>query len=290
MRGAALIILCLANAIAGAPRAVAQTGGREPPCLECHKPTDTTIDPAQFAKSVHGTLDCTTCHTAGFDKFPHTGSSAQMPDCIGCHSGAVSPAIDFDKIAQEVKASIHVKLLDPAFRCTNCHSPHYFIPASQMTNQAEALVASNKSCLGCHAAGDTPSGKQLAFKNLAEKHRVFPNWELHIQHNACVACHTPAGQETEHLILPKSEALKNCSECHTRNSLLVTRLYIHLALKERAENGWVNAILFNNAYVTGATRNRWLDWITFLLTALVLLAVAAHGAGRWIMAILRRKS
>jgi hypothetical protein len=70
---------------------------------------------------------------------------------------------------------------------------------------------------------------------------------------------------------------------------MVTKLYTHLALKERAENGWVNAILFNNAYLTGATRNKWLDWGTLGITALVLLLLGAHGTGRWLFAHFRSK-
>jgi hypothetical protein len=258
--------------------------------MECHKPRDTTIDPAKFARSVHAALDCTACHTEGFNTFPHTSSHAEMPDCIDCHSGPASPPIDFDKIAQGVKASVHVKLVDPAFRCTNCHSPHYFIPASRMTDASEAILASNKSCLGCHAAGDTPAAKGLAFNKLADKHRLLFHADLHLQRNFCVACHTPRGQQTVHDILPKSEALKDCSVCHAQNSMLVTKLYSHLAQRERAEHGWVNAILFNNSYLSGATRNRWLDWGAFGLAGLTLLGVAAHGIGRWLMASLRRKS
>jgi len=211
-----------------------------------------------------------------------------MPDCIDCHRGWSSP-IDFNKIAQGVKASVHVKVVDPAFRCTNCHSPHYFVPASRMTDASEAILVSNKSCLGCHAAGDAPAAKDLALAKLAEKHRLLFHAKLHLQRNACVACHTPSGQQTVHLILPKSEALRDCNACHAQNSLLVTKLYTHLALKERAQYGFVNAILFNNAYLTGAIRNRWLDWGAFGLAALTLLGVAAHGLGRWVLAGFRRR-
>ena len=288
MRAVGSIILLLLGAIWSGPAAMAQTGEREPRCMECHKPRETTIDPAQFAKSVHAALDCTACHTEGFDKFPHSGSHATMPDCIDCHSGPASPPIDFDKIAQGVKASVHVKMLDPAFRCTNCHSPHYFIPASRMTDASKALLAANKPCLKCHAGGDTPAAKDRAFKRLAEKHRLLFRPELHVQRNPCVACHS--GQQMVHDILPKSEALKDCSACHAQNSLLVTKLYTHLALKERSERGWVNAILFNNAYLTGATRNKWLDWGTFGLAGLTFLGVAAHGIGRLLFARLRSGS
>jgi hypothetical protein len=74
------------------------------------------------------------------------------------------------------------------------------------------------------------------------------------------------------------------------NSLMVTKLYTHLALKERAENGWVNAMLFNNAYLTGATRNQWIDWATFAIAGMVLLLLAAHGGGRWLFAHFRSKA
>jgi Cytochrome c3 len=288
MRADGSILLFLAGLTWAVPAAMAQASGREPSCMDCHKPRDTTIDPVQFARSVHGALDCTTCHTEGFEKFPHPSSRAAMPNCIDCHSGPATPTIDFDKIAEEVKASVHVKLVDPAFRCTNCHSPHYFIPTSRMTDASEAILVANKSCLGCHAAGDNPTAKQTAVKALAEKHRVFPHWELHIQRNACVACHTPRDQQTVHLILPKSGALRDCAACHAQNSLLATKLYRFLATKERTERGWVNAILFNSAYLTGAIRNKWLDWGTVVLAGLVLLGVAAHGAGRWLFARWRR--
>ncbi|MGO9516206.1 MAG: cytochrome c3 family protein [Candidatus Korobacteraceae bacterium] len=292
MRAVGTFVLLLASAIWFAPASVAQKADQAPHCMECHQPRDTTIDPVQFSHSVHATLDCDSCHTEGFNKFPHTSSRAAMPDCIDCHSGmVVSPTIDFDKIAQGVQASVHVKMVDPAFRCTNCHSPHYFIPASRMADASEARFVANKSCLGCHAAGDTPAATNLALEKLAEKHRLFPHWKLHIQENACVACHTPRGEQTIHLILPKSGALRDCAACHGKNSLLATKLYTHLALKERAEHGWMNSMVFNNAYLTGAIRNRWLDWTTLGLAVLVFLGVAAHGLGRLLFArFLRRRS
>jgi hypothetical protein len=285
-----LLLLVLDRPIWSLPKKVTPAMSPEPACMECHKPSTTTIDPVAFANSVHGGLDCTVCHTDGVSKFPHANNPAAMPDCIDCHSGQTYPGIDFDKIALGVKTSVHAAMVDPAFRCENCHSPHNFIPASQMTNAAQAILVFNQSCLGCHAAGDTATARQASFKQLGEKHRVFPHWELHLQDNACLECHTPPNQQGLHRILPKAQALRNCATCHARNSLMVTKLYTHLALKERAENGWVNAMLFNNAYLTGATRNKWLDWGTFALTGIVLLLLAAHGGGRWLSAHFRSKA
>ncbi len=279
--GTVAIAFLVVSGIWSVPAALAQAGGREPSCMDCHKPNAVTIDPARFARSVHAAFDCSFCHTTGFNKFPHSGNRTQMRDCTDCHRGG-----QFTKIEQAVKSSVHATMVDPAFRCTNCHSPHYFIPASRMTDASEAILVANQSCLGCHATGDTLADKD---RDLAKKHGYLFHAELHLSRNACVACHTPPGQETLHLILPKSEAVKDCATCHAQNSMLASKLYAHLALKERAQYGFVNAILFNNAYLVGANRNRWLDWGAFGLIGLVVLGVAAHGLGRWVFAAYRRR-
>lgn len=282
MRAVAAIVFLLASGICLVSTGMAQTGGQEPACMQCHKPSDIAIDPARFAQSEHGAFDCTFCHTTGFNKFPHTSTRAEMRDCMDCHKER-----KLTRIAQAVKASVHVKMAGRAFRCTNCHSPHYFIPASRMKDVSEAILVANQSCLGCHAKGDTLADKDL---DLARKHAYLFHAELHLQRNECIACHTAPGEQTMHLILPKSEAVKDCATCHAQNSMLATKLYAHLALKERTQQGFVNAILINNAYLVGANRNRWLDWGAFGLAGLLLLGVAAHGLGRWVFARLRRRS
>src|ERR1700674_3544741 len=93
------------------PLAATQTSAPETPCMACHTPNKVALDPARFAASVHGALDCSTCHTDGVNKFPHASIRPAMPDCVDCHSGTATPPIDFDKIAQEVKASVHVKIV-----------------------------------------------------------------------------------------------------------------------------------------------------------------------------------
>jgi len=280
--------------------ATAETGANgETACIRCHKPSDTTIDPARYARSVHGEQDCAVCHMDGFSEFPHKGSRAQAPDCTTCHGGA-SP-FDFDGIAQAVKESVHAQRVDAAFRCTNCHSPHYFVPATRMTDLALGIASANQGCLGCHASGASPSGARSALESLAKRHAaLLPHSRLHLQANPCIACHADLhereitvahpGPGRIHRVLPAVAALKDCAACHGRNSVLATKLYAHLAVKERAEHGWLNAVLFNTAYVTGATRNRWLDWGTFGLTAVTILGIGVHGAGRWLGARLRRRS
>ncbi len=280
MRAVVAIMFLLASGMCLVGTGMAQTGGQETPCMQCHKPSDTTIDPARFAQSEHGAFDCTFCHTTGFSKFPHTSTRAEMRDCMDCHKER-----KLARIAQAVKASVHAKT-GKAFRCTNCHSPHYFIPASHMKDVSEAILVANQSCLGCHAKGDTLADKDI---DLAKKHDYLFHAELHLARTACVACHTSPEEQTMHLILPKSGAVRDCTTCHAQNSMLATKLYAHLALKERAQQGFVNAILFNNAYLVGANRNNWLDWGALALLGLLLFGVAAHGLGRWVFAGFRRR-
>jgi len=286
MRVVGWIVLFLCVAACPVPQGFAQDTGNAPDCMTCHKPKDAVVDPARYAKSVHNALPCTECHADGFERFPHPGKSADTPGCMDCHGG--DPV--FEEAAQEMKESVHVERVDPDFRCSSCHSPHYFVPASRMPDFSEGLISFNEGCLACHAAGDTPAGRQAALEELAGKHRLFPHEMAHFRRIACVGCHTPPGKKTMHLVLPKEQALRECTACHAQNSVLAGKFYKYLTLKERADRGWVNAALYNNAYLTGATRNRWLDWGTVVLTALVLLGIAAHAAIRWLTARSRRRS
>ncbi|HVO26397.1 MAG TPA: hypothetical protein VMW56_22515 [Candidatus Margulisiibacteriota bacterium] len=281
---------------------LAQTVEPGQPCMGCHKPRDTMIDPDRYARSVHASLDCTACHADGFGKFPHEAKRADAPDCMTCHAGVATPPYDFVHIEQGVQQSVHAKMAGGEFRCTNCHSPHYFVPATRMTDAPAAVRIANEPCLHCHAEGDTTGGGRPSVTKLAKQHQWLPHWELHLSGAPCIACHTAreqrAGatnaaleaQRTAHVVLPKEQALRDCAGCHSKNSVLMTKLYDYLAWQERAERGWLNAVLFNNAYLVGATRNWWLDWATMALTAMTVLGVAIHGAGRWLAARSRRKS
>jgi len=70
-------------------------------------------------------------------------------------------------------------------------------------------------------------------------------------------------------------------ECHTQNSALLEKYYRHMAGEDR-EEGFVNAVLLNNYYMLGATRNRKLDQAMGALAGLALLGIAVHGLGRWV--------
>jgi hypothetical protein len=293
--------LLLASAIGflGTP-ALAQTAV-EPgqPCMRCHTPRDTSIDKQRFERSVHAGFECTVCHADGFGTFPHGAKRADAPDCMTCHSDTHGAPYDFVDIADAVKRSVHADMMGGDFPCTSCHSPHYFVPPTRMSGAAAALRLANEPCLRCHA--DTGEGGLPDLSKLAEPHAWLPHWDLHVSKAPCIACHTARdqrlgatnaaleAQRTAHVVLPRAQALRDCVGCHSADSVLMSKLYAHLARKEQAERGWLNVVLFNDAYLVGATRNRWLDLAALALVAILVGGVAIHGAGRWLAARARRR-
>jgi len=271
IRSAGLVALCLA-AMLLAPRAA--VAAQEFDCMECHE--GSPIDPSLREKSSHREMSCAECHRSGFDKDPHTGKASQAPSCMECHEGV--PA--WDEAAQEVKASVHVEMVDSDFSCSNCHDPHHNLASNALLDSGEGLAAFNKFCIKCHDVDE-----------LGAKHERLSIAALHLRRAACVACHTPAEERTVHLILPKSKAISDCAGCHSRETLLTNKFRTFLASKDSPGGGWSNAALYNsNVYVTGATSNRWLAWGALFLLAMTIAGVGAHALLRWFFGYIRRTS
>ncbi|HEY2773265.1 MAG TPA: cytochrome c3 family protein [Candidatus Binatia bacterium] len=280
-----------------ATAALAQTTAvqKEATCIGCHRPRKEVVDQFRYLSSVHGQQACDLCHEKGFSTFPHDSDQSTVKDCTDCHEG--SEPHDWDGIAGAVAGSVHENKV-PLLRCTTCHSPHYFSPASRVTNLLAGMTIANESCVACHVDEASRDDPKLALAALAKKHTRLIHAEVHLRSSPCIACHTdlkgrPTTSSLEapmHKILPAREALADCVACHASNTLLATELYTHEATLQRSEKGWLNSVLFNTAYVTGATRQVWLDWATLGLAVLVVLGVAAHGGGRWIAMRLRKMS
>lgn len=254
-------------------------------CLECHtgsgpsKAGSIEIDPARFAASIHGPLGCAGCHD-GYDAYPHKAKKTSgKADCTQCHTDNQEPYF-MARTTHEVKASVHARLVDEDFSCSNCHIPHDFVPVRKMASVPDTIRIANDACLACHAKN---GGKT----ELAVKHTWIPMWELHTRSARCVDCHTPGREDTVHLILSAKSAQRDCVACHSRDSLLLTKLYNHTARQER-QSSFVNAVILNNAYMIGATKNDWLDRASVLLFQAVLAALALHALGRLVMAKRRK--
>ena len=77
-------------------------------------------------------------------------------------------------------------------------------------------------------------------------------------------------------MLPKEQAVRLCSECHSRDSRLNATLYKFQSKEARNKYGFVNAVVGNDAYVIGANRNYFLNVISVVIFGLTMLGLALH--------------
>jgi hypothetical protein len=254
-------------------------------CLACHAANPenpaTGIVAATFAASVHASLGCRMCHSTGYAGFPHTATEEQKAgDCTACHRGSGEP-YHFSWIANEVKASIHGRMVSEDFACTECHDPHAVLPVHRATDMRAAIAAVNQGCLHCHGQDDEAAqeSERHSLGHLIEVHSFLPQLERHANSARCVECHTPGREQTVHLILSANSAVRDCVECHTANSAMLEKFYRHMAEEDRQTN-FVNSVILNNYYMVGATQNRRLDKVMWGLFGVSLLGIVIHGAAR----------
>ena len=129
------LLICLVPSVA--PRA-AQTDAKaakvsNDDCLACHGDKSMTtkrggrtvslyVDKKKLTGSIHGSLDCTSCHAAlEGTELPHAVPVAKV-NCGSCHSDE----------GQQHAASLHGKAVAHgdtlAPRCVNCHGNHDILP------------------------------------------------------------------------------------------------------------------------------------------------------------------
>ncbi|MBF0177580.1 MAG: nitrate reductase [Magnetococcales bacterium] len=244
------------------------------------------VDRQKLAQSSHKQQACLDCHGSGFKVFPHDAATRlETRHCVDCHmEGGRFQRNKFEHIERDFLQSVHFQAMPDRFDCFSCHDPHAF---QTLRNQGEigALIQrDNQICLGCHStpAGTTPLSKRR-FTSLETTHNWLPQVALHWRSVRCLECHTPA-LGGNHVILKASYAERNCVSCHTRDSMLLTKLYKFRAQEDRQKAGFINSVVLNDAYIVGATRNHWLDRASVALVGFTLLGVVLHGLGRWITA------
>lgn len=254
-------------------------------CLSCHaahpQNPASGILTDEFAASVHASLGCMTCHSTGYSGFPHTATPAQRAgDCTACHSGTGAP-YHFTWIVNEVKASVHGRMVSEDFACTECHDPHAVLPVHRAADLRAAIGKANQGCLHCHGLeGEIMRGSEPhSLGHLIEVHSFLPQLERHANSARCVECHTPGREQTVHLILSSNSAVRDCVECHTANSVMLEKLYRHRAEEERQGN-FVNSVILNNYYMVGATQNMRLDYVMWGIFGLSFLGICVHGVVR----------
>ncbi|MBF0445671.1 MAG: cytochrome c3 family protein [Magnetococcales bacterium] len=283
--------------LANAGEANSQQNGK---CLRCHgmktlgyQDTATgnlrnlSIDLHALAKSDHAGLACLDCHSAGFAAYPHFSEARnEQLECLSCHKNSEKfPRKMFEAVERSFTRSNHYQSAPQALTCFSCHDPHTF---STLNGKSDAGVKShvkrdNDICLGCHEKSkplDNMSSGGAG--DLLKKHVWLPGVNRHLQSVRCVECHTQGDSERSHFILGGEYAVKECVACHSRDSILTSKLYRYRAHEERNKVGFIHSVVMNDAYIIGMTRNQWLDWGGIGLVILTLVGVGGHGLGRWI--------
>lgn len=245
------------------------------------------LDKDHFAKGVHAKFKCIDCHSSEYDHYPHKAELKLEPlnSCLDCHGGdAKYASYKFEKIDEEFQKSIHFKKIGESFTCSKCHNQHYYQAKSRNSSIVSDIVLfSNEMCMSCHSNNNKFQLLSDKLKPaLAQIHEWLPNQELHFKNVRCIECHTQVVDSlaVSHNILPKEKALKNCEECHSKNSMLEASLYKYKNLQSRNQEGKLNTIISNKSYVIGAYQNSWLQRASFIILALVLLGIGAHAIAR----------
>lgn len=244
--------------------------------------SDFYIDSARYRGSVHGSFGCTDCHSAGFEAYPHP-AEAKMEEqwaCIDCHGYDENFAhYHFEKIQEEFEKSVHFTH-DANFTCWQCHDAHTYKPLARRDSSiGDVIEASNAMCLQCHGnvqhMGFAP---EAVFKHILPDHEWLPNAPLHFKKVRCIECHTQTNDTllVAHNIVPGNQAVRNCVECHSRDSKLMYSLYRYQVPAERNKFGFLNAKLVKDYFVIGANRNYYLNIASLVIFGLILGGIAVH--------------
>lgn len=241
---------------------------------------DYHINRNEYYQSNHKTFSCTDCHSQDFVNFPHA-VSARLEEhfaCLDCHGNDENYSqFSFEEIEKEYNQSTHAKV--QGFSCWKCHNPHnYKLIARDATDIGEIVLYDNNMCLECHA--NFSQFRLLSDReeiNVVNRHEWLPNQILHFQNVRCIECHTQISDSIliAHTVLPKDKAVKNCTECHSTDSRLMSTLY-KFESKGKRQNGFFNSIILSSSYVIGASRNIYLGYLSFIIFIGLLSVIGIH--------------
>ena len=242
-------------------------------CVKCHvKPAEAVTDHRIFEVdrwegSVHAGLDCAVCHEGAddkaFDELPHRLGDPP-PACVECHDD------DFKEITEEYERSIHATEIK-TFSCVRCHDPHTMRGNRADMPREERVREANQSCVNCHRDAVIAAAGREGVKGLWEAHAWIPRREAHGKMR-CVGCHTPVDGSNLHELLPGTQATRACDACHDVNAPHIAKY-----VGRDDPSSWVtNPLIFKDAYVPGATRNRVVDGVLVGLFWLTVCGVLGH--------------
>lgn len=212
-------------------------------CLRCHSIKTLTkklesgenfslyIDKSKFESSVHGSLDCSSCHPdINLKNHPKPIKIQSKKDyqrlvsqnCLTCHPE--------DAL---MKPQVHGKIVkSKEVSCAECHGSHYIGNIKSW----KKTISFSEYCLSCHRFDiykTLPSKEKLSLKVKEEeiKKSVHKNFE-------CIVCHSDFSKISHPIYNFKNksqyrtEMTKICTKCHTDKDLQKNQA--HYALTKTA--------------------------------------------------------
>lgn len=181
----------------------------QPPCVDCHEGAP---DATRFSGSVHGSMECTTCH-AGAEEIPHPHGVRQMA-CAACHAEVVG---EYDQSAHGLARERGVV---EAPGCQACHGEiHALVPAASPDSPVHRRRLA-QTCGGCHANPGLAEKFQIPLVRPVEAYSESVHVRLGTDGHGgatCNDCHA------SHAILPAADPRstvfharvpETCGNCH----------------------------------------------------------------------------
>lgn len=241
------------------------------------------IDTTMFLNGVHKTFACIDCHSMDYETYPHMGELKLEPmaTCIDCHGGDPQyEKYQFEKIEEEFHKSVHFEKVGDLFSCNKCHNQHYYHTATRNSVSVEDIVKSdNQMCMSCHS--DALRYQMTATQKipaLNEVHSWLPNNEIHFRSVRCIDCHTAYDEDlmVSHNILPKEQAVRKCSECHSSSTMLQATLYRYENIQARQKQGFLAAFQQDQPYIIGANQVPEIKYLSMIIMILALVVISIH--------------
>jgi len=237
------------------------------------------VDSTALKNSEHGGFNCLDCHEDDFKSIPHPQTVKQNRlQCLDCHAGMEQ----FDTAHDQFMKSVHYERLGNKFSCSACHNTHTF-HTSRDKNIKGVIEQDNQVCLSCHNYPHKFAElTSREYPDLKLAHSWLPNVKLHWKSVRCIECHTTNREGFSHQIMSKEHALRKCESCHSKNSILLTKLYRYQSKESRQKTNLIEGMIANDSYVVGMTRDDVLDLIVIGLFILVIVGISLHGLGRYL--------
>jgi cytochrome b subunit of formate dehydrogenase len=214
--------------LAGWSLPAAETAAKED-CMDCHK--DNTlfktnaagvaislfVDQARYAKSVHPTNTCRSCHADISTTHPDDEVAAKPVNCAVCHSNAAS----------QYETSIHgmsrTMGASAAANCRDCHGNHSMLSAKNADSPVFKMNLP-QTCARCHTNANVTAEYKMKYPQVASQYldsihgRALLKMGLIVAPscNDCHGVHDIKRSVDRSSPINHAHVAKTCGKCHVK--------------------------------------------------------------------------